>query len=252
MDRRERTDNLNVAVLAALEGWQSGLWTALPAIIESFDSATQTASLQPAIQARVQQPDGSYKWETGPLLVDVPVHFPRGGGYALTFPVQQGDEALVVFASRCIDAWWESGGVQRQAELRMHDLSDGMAFVGFSSTPNAITGFSTAATQLRSLAGDEYVEVGSGELKLVHPTKVLIDSPLAEFTGAATVAGLITGSNGLAVTAGTNGASLSGDLAITNGMITITGGDITADGISLKTHVHGGVTTGTGTTGAPQ
>ena len=35
------------------------------------------------------------------------------------------------------------------------------------------------------------------------------------------------------------------------GNISITGGDVTADGISLKTHVHGGVQTGSGNTAGP-
>lgn len=258
MDRRERTNDLGIAAIAMLEGWQSELWTALPAQIESFDPAKKTATLQPLIQAQVQQQDGSYKWETGPLLVDVPVYFPRGGNYALTFPVSAGDEALVVFASRCIDSWWQQGGVQPQMELRMHDLSDGFAYVGFSSVPNVESGISTTTTQLRALDGSHYVEVGSGQIKLVHPTKVLVDSPLTEFTGDGQIDGnllvkqLISGQNGMSVSAGTNGSSVDGGFSVTNGGVAVTGGDVTADGISLKTHVHGGVTTGTGTTEAPQ
>ncbi|MFW8450019.1 Gp138 family membrane-puncturing spike protein, partial [Klebsiella pneumoniae] len=59
-----------------------------------------------------------------PLLVDVPVVFPRGGGCTLTFPVKPGDECLVIFADRCIDFWWQSGGIQEPVDERMHDLSD--------------------------------------------------------------------------------------------------------------------------------
>ena len=36
-----------------------------------------------------------------------------------------------------------------------------------------------------------------------------------------------------------------------NATITVVGGDVIADGISLKTHVHGGVTTGPGNTTTP-
>ena len=38
-----------------------------------------------------------------PLLVDVPVVFPRGGGVTLTLPVVPAMSAFVVFADRCID-----------------------------------------------------------------------------------------------------------------------------------------------------
>ena len=40
-------------------------------------------------------------------------------------------------------------------------------------------------------------------------------------------------------------------IALTSGNVTVTGGDVVADGISLKHHVHPGVTTGGGTTGQP-
>lgn len=71
-----------------------------------------------------------------PLLVDVPVVMPRAGGYSLVFVPKVGDECLVVFADMCIDAWWQSGGVQPQADKRRHDLSDGFAIMGCWSQVN--------------------------------------------------------------------------------------------------------------------
>jgi hypothetical protein len=86
-------------------------------------------------------------------LVNVPVVFPGGGGFALTFPLKAGDEALVVFSSRCIDYWWVSGKISQQAELRMHSLSDGFAIVGPKSVPNVLSSIDTANVQLRSNDG---------------------------------------------------------------------------------------------------
>ena len=102
----------------------------MPAVIVDFDPVAMTCSAQPAIRARVTAPSGGQQHMPLPLLLDCPVYFPSGGNCTLTFPVKPGDECLVVFASRCIDAWWQSGGVQDQAEMRMHDLSDGFVFVG--------------------------------------------------------------------------------------------------------------------------
>lgn len=165
MDRRERYENLHDALLAALTGWQKEFWTALPAIIESFDSATQTCEAQVAIQVPIENSDGSRQWVKIPKLLDVPVHFPSGGGMVLTFPVVKGDECLVVFSSRCIDAWWQSGGYENQQPLlRMHNLSDGFAFVGFRSKPQAISGLSTTSAQLRNSDGTSVVEVKNGEI----------------------------------------------------------------------------------------
>jgi phage baseplate assembly protein gpV len=83
----------------------------------------------------------------------------RGGGCTLTFPIAQNDECLVVLASRCIDSWWQLGGVQVQAEFRMHDLSDGFAIVGPFSQATKISGWSTSAVQLRSNDGKAYVQL---------------------------------------------------------------------------------------------
>ncbi len=162
MDRRERFNDLNTALLTALQGFQAGLWTAMPAIINSYDPVAQTITAQPTIMGRVQARDGSFSWVKMPLLVDVPVCFPGGGGFVMTFPIAQGDEALIVFTSRCIDAWWQLGGVQVQAEMRMHDLSDGFAIVGPRSQPKRIENVSTTSAQLRNIAGDCFIEMADG------------------------------------------------------------------------------------------
>lgn len=170
MDRRERGVDLMAGVLAALQGLQAGIYTALPGIIQSFDPAKRTVTIQPTLKAQVQAPDGSKSWVTLPLLVDCPVIFPGGGGFVLTFPLTVGDETLVIFASRCIDAWWQSGGIQVQAEIRMHDLSDGFCLAGIASVPNVQPGISTTSVQLRNDAGTTYVEINpAGAVTVAAP-----------------------------------------------------------------------------------
>lgn len=160
-------------MLTMLDGRQAAMWTAMPGEIESFDPLEMTASVQITIQAQVQAPDGTFSWDTLPLLIHCPVQFPAGGGFTLTFPVAPGDECLVVFASRCIDAWWQSGGVQPQAELRMHDLSDGFVLLGFRSQPHVIANIGADSTQLRSDDGATLLEVRNDQtVKLIAPAGV--------------------------------------------------------------------------------
>jgi hypothetical protein len=162
MDRRERYEDLQEAVRAAMDGRQSEIWTALPGIILSYDAAEGTVSVQPALKGAIQTPDGSLVDVTMDKLIHVPVHFPSGGGYTLTMPVKKGDECLVVFSSRCIDTWWDKGGVQPQAEIRKHDLSDGFAILGTRSKVRALKGASTDTVQLRTDDGKTYVEIAGG------------------------------------------------------------------------------------------
>lgn len=164
MDRRERLESLQASTLAMLDARQADLWTALPGIIQSYDPAKNTAVVQPAIQARLTSViDGSVTDITLPVLVDCPVKFPSGGGFILTFPLVEGDECLVVFSSRCIDAWWQSGGIQPQARVRMHDLSDGFVLPGVTSVPRVPTGISTSQVQLRTWDGSTAIGIDSGK-----------------------------------------------------------------------------------------
>lgn len=124
---------------AMQEGVMSAMRTAIPGIIQSFDGKTQTAVIQPAIRRRVAGADGGEVVQVQePLLLDVPVMFLGGGVSALTFPVSEGDECLVIFADTNIDAWYQSGGVQNQVYPRSHSVADGFAIVGFRSKPKAM------------------------------------------------------------------------------------------------------------------
>jgi hypothetical protein len=60
------------------------------------------------------------------------------------FPIQQGDECLVVFADFNIDAWHYAGGQQTPLDKRRHDISDGFAIVGPNSLAKAIVTALTA------------------------------------------------------------------------------------------------------------
>lgn len=130
------------------------LRVAMPGIIQSFDPGDDdrppTCVVQPAIRYVERDNDGNKSTKDYPLLVDVPVVFPRGGGCTLTFPVKAGDECLVIFADRCIDFWWQSGGIQDPVDERMHDLSDAFCIVGPQSQAKKIGGISTSAVELRS------------------------------------------------------------------------------------------------------
>lgn len=136
------------------------LHTSMPGIIESFDPVTQLASVQPAIK-RI------FKTDTGekeilipsplPILINVLIQFPRGGGFSLTFPVKKGDECLLVFCERSIDNWHKFSGVKEPGAKRFHALSDATAFVGLSSIPNKVPDYDGTNTQLKKDDGSVYI-----------------------------------------------------------------------------------------------
>lgn len=193
MLRQERTEDESEALRLALLGWQSEMWTALPGILQSFDAETMTAVVAPAMRGKWRNKDGSFQDVAIPSCLDVPVQFPGGGGYTLTFPMAAGDEGLLVFSSRCIDSWWQNGGLQNNlAELRMHDLSDGFFIPGFRSKPRVLSNISANSTQLRADDGSAYVDVAAAQITLKHPTKVVVDTPELHCTGKITADGEIS------------------------------------------------------------
>jgi hypothetical protein len=150
-----------------LENLSSTMRVSIPGIIQEFNPATQTVTVQVAIREKIIDDQLELNWVELPLLLDVPIVFPRAGGFALTMPIIAGDECLIVFADMCIDAWFSSGGIANQIEKRRHDLSDAFAIIGPWSQPKKLNGYSTTSAQLRTDDGTTYINLKPGEINLV-------------------------------------------------------------------------------------
>lgn len=139
----------------------AGLHVSLPARIESFDAATQTCTCQPLVKDTT--PTGAYV--PFPILVGVPVQFPGGSQFAVTFPLQQGDEGLVVFSDVDTGAWADTGSVSTPDTQRQHHLSDGFFIPGTRSNAKRLSEFKTDAAVIGK-QGNVGVRVGSGSVEL--------------------------------------------------------------------------------------
>lgn len=160
-NRNELLNDPEEAFRLAFEGKQACLWTAIPGIVKAVNLTKMTLEVQPTIQGQITDENGRVQSVDLPLLLDVPVVFPSAGGFSLTLPIAVADEVLVVFSSRCIDSWWQSGGIGRPMEARMHDLSDGFAIPGPKSQPNVVPSISSTKMALRNKAGTVFLSVGT-------------------------------------------------------------------------------------------
>lgn len=207
--------------------------------IQSFNAANQTAVVQIAQQQITSiSPVGVATLQPFAPLLSVPVYFPSGGGYTLTFPIAAGDECIVLFNDRELDNWKLQGGVNSYPSTpRIHDLADGVCLVGFRSFPRSLGSVSTDTTQLRSDDGTTYVEVaGGGIVNVVAPTSINLNSPIVNIEGVINVHN---------VNSATNSCNITGTI--------VASGDVQSNsgGHKLNTHVHSGVQTGGGDTGGP-
>jgi hypothetical protein len=148
-----------------LDAFSRGLRVAAPGIVQSFNPTTQTLTARIAIREQLKI-NGNLSWVDIPLLVDVPIVVVGSGDYMCVPSIKKGDECLIIFGDNCMDAWWQSGGIQNQAEIRRHDLSDGFAIVGLWSQPKKISDYPTNGIQLRNRSGNVKVELSGTTINI--------------------------------------------------------------------------------------
>jgi hypothetical protein len=113
---------------------------------------------------------------TLPLLQDVPVVTLGGGGWTLTFPIQVGDECLVIFTDTPLDVWLQNGGTgNAPISQRRHSLSDAVAIVGWRSTPRGLANYSLTDVQLRNEDGSVIIGANNDQITVTAP-KVVVNT----------------------------------------------------------------------------
>jgi len=166
--------------------------TAIPGIVDSYNGSNQTASIKPAIRSINITVDGSVQTIDLPVLILVPVWFPysRGSGFSLTYPVQKGDDALIVFSQRGIDNWLLHGNVQDPVgdfSPRALSMSDGIAFVGLVPNPAAIKSFQTDGIELRNAERTFFCKVSATAAELTSGSNhCRVTAATAELTSGST------------------------------------------------------------------
>ena len=176
--------------------------TAIPAFVVSYNAQKQTVDVQvPFVdyyeQAGTDEPQ-THAW---PELPDVPVIFPRGGDWSISWPLKKGDNVLLVFSQRSIDDWYITNGqgsVSPQ-DLRAHDISDAFAIPGPPTDQTALnadaansddliirhsdgTTLKLGKNKISSLTGDRF-NIGSEQASTPLAKAPAVDSRLGDIEG---------------------------------------------------------------------
>lgn len=199
MDQREKINDGEESLRAAITGLIWEIKTCFPVEVVSWDPVSNTVSAQPVLPSRVEQTDGTYLWPVPNPMIHCPVVFMGGGGWTATFPLKKGNEALAIFSARSIDEWLQAGGVQsRRADLRAFSISDGFILVGPRSTPNLLTNINTEGMELRSDDGLTKITLTPGAVAIDGPTainatsatKITLTAPIVNIVGVLQVGGV--------------------------------------------------------------
>src|SRR5215813_4439197 len=99
------TPSLSQLIKHGIDNRLLDVHTALIAKVESYDAEKQIVDVAPVLKCRIKTKDGYWINENLPILCDVPVLFPRAGGYFLSFPIKPGDFIQLIFNEVSIEEW---------------------------------------------------------------------------------------------------------------------------------------------------
>lgn len=165
--------------------------------VQEFNSAKQTITATINYQREVvkRNTNGTYsvKAQNYPVLSNVPIIILSGGNANLTFPIQKGDDCLILFNDRDMDTWLSSSTIQPPNSNRLHDFSDAVALVGLKPFTKSISAYD--ATRAKLSNGETYVGVSDSHVKIANnitTLKEILDdlidalntAPIVAVTGA--------------------------------------------------------------------
>lgn len=154
---------LETAIDTAFATKLQDVHTCLAGILQSYDPATNTATVQPAI-GRISRDNGFVNL---PLCLDVPVQWPCGGGFLMTFPLHQGDEVILHVSEQALDNWFVAGGTQPPLiDEPTHCLSDCFCSPGVFSQGRVPSSISTEGVEIRSNNGQTSLLMTDGFINI--------------------------------------------------------------------------------------
>ena len=176
-----------------------------------------------------------------PVFIEVPIINFLGGSSSIQMPLAVGDYAVLFVVERCFDEWYSGNDFKPPLEARIHDYSDCIALVGLKNMQGELD-----IPTVIKMMGDAYQE--GDYVHLGNRTQTGDYTLTGDFTinGQTIKNGNLTVNGNITINGGGGGA-----INATGCTINLGGGDVIADGISLKNHRHSGVQSGGSNTGIP-
>lgn len=207
--------------------------TSYPGFIYNFNPTDQTADVQLAIETSIIGLDGGFQLRQKQILRKVPVQFVRGGGWSLTFPVQDKTPCFVSFAQRGIDHWLVEGkenagllnGKPAPQFGQFFSLNNAVAHIGINPVTQSIGSFSMDGAELRNAEHDQVIALrNDGTISIETGSSILVISKDGNITATTTAQAVIKADGGI---------KLDGDVTATK-TLTVAGESNLNGGVNAK------------------
>jgi hypothetical protein len=227
---------------------QQALGKMQTATLVRIEACTNAGGLSPVgyvdVTPMVNQLDGQGNPTPHVTIYNLPYFRLQGGANGIIIDPQKGDIGVAVFASRDISQVKSTKKQGNPGSHRQYSFADGMYLGGMlNGTPTQYVQFSAAGirihspTQVKLDAPDVLIEAQTVEINA--STSTTVTTPTFTVNGNTVLNGPLTQGKGDAGGA----CQMLGPLNVVN--------DVVGQGTSLHNHVHGGIQTGGGNTGAP-
>jgi len=117
---------LTEAIQSVVDRMVLSIHTCLPGRIEKYDYKTQKAEVKPLVKQDYND-DIPKSW---PVIVNVPVIFPRSANFILHFPLLKDDYVLILFSEKALEKWLSMGSETESGDIRRFDITDAIAVPG--------------------------------------------------------------------------------------------------------------------------
>lgn len=180
-----------------------------------YDENKMTVDVQPL----TKYPDED-KFEKKPQVLSVPVALVYGGGFVIRPVYEAGDLGFVVYLDRDSDSTIAKGSEADPNTERLHSGDDAIFFGGIRIGSKQITGLPSKKLCLGTDDGSIYIAIGKDKINIKGDVEI------------------------------EGNVKIIGKEDVTQTVTALV--DVIGGGISLKSHVHTDVETGTNTSGPPQ
>lgn len=129
--------DLGESLDALMRGYLAELHTALPGVVQKY--ADGMADVLPAFLRIYRGEDGEEVSLPYPVVTNVPVASPRGGGTYVSMPLKRGDPVWLLCTQRALDRYLETDGRSPvdPADSRMHHITDAVCLPAGGTRRNA-------------------------------------------------------------------------------------------------------------------
>lgn len=106
----QRVKGLEDSMARILADFQNRLHTGCPAVVESYNEDEKRVDVRIPFREIYDVPDGTIREHGWPLIPDVPVKFPKSGGFIVTWPLEAGDIVWISWSMYPTGEWQASDG----------------------------------------------------------------------------------------------------------------------------------------------